>query len=171
MSDANPPDRLSVNPNSPHYNEAALELSYQTNAEAGPDEDAEAALRRRLAETAEKEMWNGTTLVGPHRDDIGFALGGRDMAGFASRGQQRSAILSFKLAELELVGSAGCVSMAVFGAVLSILTSRVFVLSVLPALSFAKKLSDVVPSAVMLIPLTELPATVVLEIVCAPAAE
>ncbi len=74
-----------------------------TNAEAGPDEDAEAALRRRLAETAEKEMWNGTTLVGPHRDDIGFSLGGRDMAGFASRGQQRSAILSLKLAELELV--------------------------------------------------------------------
>jgi DNA replication and repair protein RecF len=83
--------------------DAALALSYVTNAEAGPDEDAEAALRRRLAETAEKEMWNGTTLVGPHRDDIGFALGGRDMAGFASRGQQRSAILSFKLAELQLV--------------------------------------------------------------------
>jgi DNA replication and repair protein RecF len=83
--------------------DAGLALSYLTNAEAGPDEDAEAALRRRLAETAEKEMWNGTTLVGPHRDDVGFALGGRDMAGFASRGQQRSAILSFKLAELQLV--------------------------------------------------------------------
>lgn len=70
-----------------------LRLSYLSNAEPGPDEDAAAALRRRLAETAEKEMWNGTTLVGPHRDDISFALGGRDMSGFASRGQQRSAIL------------------------------------------------------------------------------
>ena len=48
-------------------------------------------------------MWNGATLVGPHRDDVAFSLGGRDLAGFASRGQQRSAILSFKLAELELV--------------------------------------------------------------------
>ena len=28
------------------------------------------ALRRRLAETAEKELWNGATLVGPHRDDV-----------------------------------------------------------------------------------------------------
>jgi DNA replication and repair protein RecF len=83
--------------------DGGLRLSYMSNAEAGPDEDAEAALRRRLAETAEKELWNGTTLVGPHRDDISFSLGGRDMAGFASRGQQRSAILSFKLAELELV--------------------------------------------------------------------
>ena len=85
--------------------DGALSLAYLTNAEPGPDEDAEAALRRRLAETAEKEMWNGTTLVGPHRDDIGFSLAGRDMAGFASRGQQRSAILSFKLAELDLVGA------------------------------------------------------------------
>jgi DNA replication and repair protein RecF len=80
-----------------------LRLDYLTNAEPGPDEDAEGALRRRLAETAEKEMWNGTTLVGPHRDDVAFSLGGRDMAGYASRGQQRSAILAFKLAELELV--------------------------------------------------------------------
>ena len=32
------------------------------------------------AETAEKELWNGATLVGPHRDDIAFELGGRDLA-------------------------------------------------------------------------------------------
>ena len=61
------------------------------------------ALRRRLAETAEKELWNGATLVGPHRDDIAFELGGRDMTTFASRGQQRTAILSLKLAELDLL--------------------------------------------------------------------
>ena len=36
---------------------------------SGPDESARDALERRLAETAEKEVWNGTTLVGPHRDD------------------------------------------------------------------------------------------------------
>ena len=83
-----------------------LSLRYATNAEPGPDEDAEAALRRRLAETAEKELWNGSTLVGPHRDDALFSLAGRDMASFGSRGQQRSAILSYKLAELELVGRA-----------------------------------------------------------------
>jgi len=83
-----------------------LSLRYATNAEPGPDEDAQAALRRRLAETAEKELWNGSTLVGPHRDDALFSLAGRDMASFGSRGQQRSAILSYKLAELEMVGRA-----------------------------------------------------------------
>jgi DNA replication and repair protein RecF len=56
------------------------------------------AMRRRLAETAEKEQWNGQTLVGPHRDDISFVSGSRDLSGFASRGQQRTAILAFKLA-------------------------------------------------------------------------
>ena len=57
----------------------------------------------RLTETAEKEAWNGTTLVGPHRDDLVFASGGRDLTTFASRGQQRTAILALKLAELDLL--------------------------------------------------------------------
>ncbi len=83
--------------------EPELRLRYVTNAPAGTDETPEAALRRRLAETAEKELWNGATLVGPHRDDIAFELGGRDLATFASRGQQRTAILSLKLSELDLL--------------------------------------------------------------------
>ena len=40
-------------------------LRYVTNAPALPGESARDALARRLAETAEKEVWNGTTLVGP----------------------------------------------------------------------------------------------------------
>jgi DNA replication and repair protein RecF len=84
----------------------ALGLGYVTNAPAGPDETPREALARRLAETAEKELWNGTTLVGPHRDDVSFAMAGRDLAAFASRGQQRTAILALKLAELDLVTAA-----------------------------------------------------------------
>jgi DNA replication and repair protein RecF len=81
----------------------ALGAEYVTNAPAGPDETPRDALKRRLAETAEKEMWNGATLVGPHRDDIAFVMAGRDLSAFASRGQQRTAILALKLAELDLV--------------------------------------------------------------------
>jgi DNA replication and repair protein RecF len=81
----------------------ALTIRYETNAPLLPGETPRDALARRLAETAEKEVWNGTTLVGPHRDDVVFELGGRDLAGFASRGQQRTAILAFKLAELDLL--------------------------------------------------------------------
>jgi len=68
-----------------------------------PGESPRDALARRLRETAEKEAWNGTTLVGPHRDDLVFRLGGRDLTTFASRGQQRTAILALKLAEMDLL--------------------------------------------------------------------
>ncbi|HYK95234.1 MAG TPA: DNA replication and repair protein RecF [Candidatus Dormibacteraeota bacterium] len=81
----------------------ALALEYVTNAPLFPGESPRDALARRLAETAEKELWNGTTLVGPHRDDLAFVMEGRDLAAFASRGQQRTAILALKLAELDLV--------------------------------------------------------------------
>ena len=82
---------------------ARLTLRYATNAPPLPGETARQTLGRRLAETAEKEVWNGSTLVGPHRDDLVFELDGRDLAGFASRGQQRTAILALKLAELDIV--------------------------------------------------------------------
>jgi DNA replication and repair protein RecF len=82
---------------------ARLTLRYSTNAPPLPGETARDTLARRLAETAEKEVWNGSTLVGPHRDDLVFELDGRDLAGFASRGQQRTAILALKLAELDVV--------------------------------------------------------------------
>ncbi len=82
---------------------SSLTLRYATNAPAAPGEAPRDALARRLIETAEKEVWNGATLIGPHRDDLVFELAGRDLAGFASRGQQRTAILSFKLAELDLL--------------------------------------------------------------------
>src|SRR5204863_7273239 len=78
-------------------------LRYETNAPAFPGETPRDALARRLGETAEKEIWNGSTPVGPHRDDLIFELGGRDLAGFASRGPQRTAILALKLAELDLL--------------------------------------------------------------------
>jgi DNA replication and repair protein RecF len=83
--------------------DGGLTLRYVTNAPALSGESPRAALARRLVDTAEKEIWNGSTVIGPHRDDIAFDLAGRDLGGFASRGQQRTAILAFKLAELDLL--------------------------------------------------------------------
>jgi DNA replication and repair protein RecF len=82
---------------------SALTLRYATNAPPQPGESPRDALARRLAETADKEVWNGSTVIGPHRDDLVFELDGRDLTTFASRGQQRTAILALKLAELDLV--------------------------------------------------------------------
>ena len=83
--------------------EPELSLRYVSNAEPRVGETRADALRRRLGETAEKEVWNGATLVGPHRDDFEFVAGGRELTLFASRGQQRTAILALKLAELDLL--------------------------------------------------------------------
>ncbi len=89
----------------PEETDAGLRLRYETNAPAEPGETPRDALARRLIETAEKEIWNGATLVGPHRDDVVLESAGRDLASFASRGQQRSAILALKLAELDLLAA------------------------------------------------------------------
>lgn len=78
-------------------------------AVAGPPpvEQLEAAYRRRIQAVREKELWNGASLVGPHRDDLRVELGGREVASHASRGQQRTIILALKLAETDLLASGG----------------------------------------------------------------
>jgi DNA replication and repair protein RecF len=65
------------------------------------------AYRRRIGEVRQKEAWNGVSLVGPQRDDLRAALGGRDVATHASRGQQRTIILAMKLAETDLLAADG----------------------------------------------------------------
>ena len=50
-----------------------------------------------------QDMKQKTTLSGPHRDDINFMVNGIDIRKFGSQGQQRTAALSLKLSELELV--------------------------------------------------------------------
>ena len=45
----------------------------------------------------------GTTLVGPHRDDIKFIVNENDVAVFGSQGQQRTTALAVKLAEIDLM--------------------------------------------------------------------
>jgi len=87
--------------------EEPVALRYLTNAAPLDGETTRDALRRRLSDTSEKEMWNGATLIGPHRDDVVFVSGERELSTFASRGQQRTAILAYKLAQLDLLTHTG----------------------------------------------------------------
>lgn len=57
--------------------------------------------QEKLLETNGREVAAATTLIGPHRDDYSVLLEGRNMAHFGSRGEQRTATLAFKLAQLE----------------------------------------------------------------------
>jgi DNA replication and repair protein RecF len=56
-----------------------------------------------LLEARQEEINRGVTLVGPHRDDLHFLVDGIDMTLYGSRGQQRTAALSTKLAEVILM--------------------------------------------------------------------
>ena len=57
----------------------------------------------KLALAREEDSRFCHTSVGPHRDDLIFIMNGNDISSYGSQGQQRTAILSMKLAELEFV--------------------------------------------------------------------
>lgn len=50
-----------------------------------------------------RELAAGMTLVGPHRDDLRFTVANRDLRIYGSRGQQRTAALALKLAEVQVM--------------------------------------------------------------------
>jgi len=55
--------------------------------------------RKRLQEVRKREIAQRMSVVGPHRDDMSFLINGNDVNIYGSRGQQRTAALSLKLAE------------------------------------------------------------------------
>ncbi|MDD3437776.1 MAG: DNA replication and repair protein RecF [Candidatus Gastranaerophilales bacterium] len=59
--------------------------------------------KQTLEERKKEEIRRGQTLVGPHRDDIIFYINGEEGTKFASQGQQRTIVLSLKLAELDII--------------------------------------------------------------------
>ncbi len=73
-------------------------------------ESAATAFLAKLKSRRAREIDAGNTLYGPHRDDLRFVANRRDLRLYGSRGQQRSAALSIKLAEVhtmtEITGTA-----------------------------------------------------------------
>ncbi len=77
-------------------NKEQLVIVYQPNV-SGDD------FERHLAERRETDIRMKMSGTGPHRDDFLFMVQGIDIRKFGSQGQQRTAALSLKLAEIELV--------------------------------------------------------------------
>ena len=77
-------------------NRETLQVMYEPNTDMN---ELEKALRRNR----DIDIRLRTTTVGPHRDDLNFIVNGIDIRKFGSQGQQRTAALSLKLAEIELV--------------------------------------------------------------------
>ena len=71
-------------------------LGYEANVQ-------EEELEQMLQVHMERDMHLKTTTTGPHRDDLSFLVNDIDIRKFGSQGQQRTAALSLKLSEIELV--------------------------------------------------------------------
>lgn len=67
-----------------------------------PDVDIE-EFEQKLRFSQDRDIKTKMTSVGPHRDDFCFLVGNTDIRKFGSQGQQRTAALSLKLSEIELV--------------------------------------------------------------------
>lgn len=67
-----------------------------------PDEEKKRQFKEKLERVFSTETKLKMTLIGPHRDDFIFCIDDTDMKKYGSQGQQRMAVLSLKLAEIEL---------------------------------------------------------------------
>lgn len=77
-------------------NQEELILQYEPNV-------TEKKFEKKLVQTRERDLSLRMTNVGPHRDDINFLVGEMDIRKYGSQGQQRTAALSLKLAEIKMV--------------------------------------------------------------------
>ncbi len=86
--------------------EEKLKIVYDPSFNIGDTDDAgeiEAAFRQCIRRNREKELQKGTTMAGPQRDDIDIRLNGESTRIYASQGQQRTSVLSMKLAEIDIM--------------------------------------------------------------------
>ena len=87
------------------YGREILNVSYESDIEL-KQEDMQSQINvflDTLKNSREKDIYRRTTTKGPHRDDLKIEIDDIDVRSFGSQGQQRSAALSLKLAEIKLI--------------------------------------------------------------------
>ncbi|NJO40861.1 MAG: DNA replication/repair protein RecF [Cyanobacteria bacterium CRU_2_1] len=84
-----------------------LDIRYAPNVHAEQDDPSvvQQAFLEKLEQRAIAEFHQGTTVVGPHRDEIEFTINQTPARQYGSQGQQRTLVLALKLAELKLIES------------------------------------------------------------------
>lgn len=83
---------------------SGLKVVYNTNIEINDFETdyIKNLLKKKFSKNYNKELNYGMTMYGPHRDDFLFELNGNDLKFFGSQGQQKLAVLAYKLAEIPI---------------------------------------------------------------------
>jgi len=85
-----------------------LEINYVPKFEFAPTdtvEDIHQAFFEAIFQKTVIEQHQGTSLVGPHRDEVSLMINATPAREYGSQGQQRTLVLALKLAELELLES------------------------------------------------------------------
>jgi DNA replication and repair protein RecF len=90
----------SYNPASPPSFQLDLPMETKIDLASFSRETIQEGFRETLRKSRREEIARGMTLIGPHRDDIRFSANGIDLRYYGSRGQNRTAMLSAKLAEV-----------------------------------------------------------------------
>ncbi len=82
-----------------------LEVRYAPSVNPSPDqpEAIYQTFLEKLHQRAIAEQHQGTTLVGPHRDEVELLINHTPARQYGSQGQQRTLVLALKLAELKLI--------------------------------------------------------------------
>ncbi|ALF53241.1 recombinase RecF [Nostoc piscinale CENA21] len=82
-----------------------LEIKYSPNIplEQQQPEQVQQAFLNKIQQRAVAELYRGTTLVGPHRDEVELTINQTPARQYGSQGQQRTLVLALKLAELQLI--------------------------------------------------------------------
>lgn len=88
--------------NSMANNSETLTIHYLTSADFSKGISIENFINE-LEQSRKKDISQGSTSIGPHRDDILFKINEMDSSKYASRGQSRTAILALKMAESEFL--------------------------------------------------------------------
>lgn len=102
-------EKLSIIANRIHESitngEEQLFLKYISNVDISSKNKKliEKSFKEKLKKDLKSDVFRGNTETGPHRDDIEIYINDIDSKIFASQGQQRTAILSMKLAEIDLI--------------------------------------------------------------------
>ncbi len=79
-----------------------VEVEYKCNVSQKDDEgNLEEAYRRLFATKRNMEIENGSTMLGPHRDDLIFRINGNPMKVVASQGEHKTFVIALKLAEFQ----------------------------------------------------------------------
>ncbi|MBQ8219018.1 MAG: DNA replication/repair protein RecF [Bacilli bacterium] len=79
-----------------------LYLDYITNVDIDDYDKIYENMKNKLDNAFDREVVYGSSLIGPHRDDFGFKLANNDLLLYGSQGQLKMAILSLKLAEIDV---------------------------------------------------------------------